>query len=532
MATKMARVFQSSIFADFLQNVVAAKNNGCGHLYVMQRTSTKANKKQHYVQLIRCDRKAEVLVRHSLNGKEYLPWDETIQTLAKEKRELFFSINSFYGAKRSNDNVCALQTLFIDIDQHNKNQIINLKDIKEFVALLERKLLRDELPVPYAVMSGRGLHLYWPIKNCEKKDACLWSAVERELGKYVQDLADDQDYMTGWDVDVAAMDTARIARIPGTYNKSAKRWSSFIPTRYSDAQLLDTFLEFFHLNEKKEKRAYRKRVSQENTAKSVSHAERVYAHARMCALEQFAYGRNLQLNGKRNTFTTIYASMAAIADHHKTEKLTLDFCQKFRPAQNKQEILDTAICCKIKYYSWRDETIFDRLGMNAQEISKYKATVKKVCYQGKVFRGKSNKTRDSERQKRKEEKARLYAKIPRLYVSGKSIETIAKELNVSRSTVSRHLNSLLLSSNNRSVKRYRKNRIRKKLKKATQNTQTELCNTIRSISDAIHNKNHPCRIMLHAKETRGMLCVQNGAYIKLCCKPSSLSLRFLLVRPC
>lgn len=453
MAYNHAAIFKTPIFYDFLKNVVAQSGCGCELMFLRYQVG-----KNSILKLARCDKKDGVLAAHSAQGKHFDSWDVTVPQIAAERRECFFSLNSFYGSRKDKQNVCDVQNLFVDIDCHAAENVpARGKNWRNFVALLERKLKRDCLPVPYVVFTGRGLHLYWPITTGRKgKDvAPVWQVVERELGQYVQDLANTQYDMCDWNVDFGAMDVSRLVRFPGTYNKKARKWSFFVPTQYSDPEPLDTFVEFFLVNEKSAAKAYRK-IPRQPRSLTFTKAEKAYALSRVKALEQLARSRGMHLEGMRNTFTTIYASMLAVAYPGTCEQKTLSFCRGFLPAQPEQEIMDTAICCKYKAYKWRDETIFARLAMSAEEIRTFKKTATYITLGKKLREKKQNKSRDLARNERKRKRADVYKRIPILYVNGHALSEIAKTLHISLSTVKRHLARLLRESTNREVKRYRR----------------------------------------------------------------------------
>ena len=163
----------------------------------------------------------------------------------------------------------------------------------------------------------------------------------------------------------------------------------------------------------------------------------------------------MNLEGIRNTFTTILASTLAVIDPSTAAQKTLAFCKKLQPAQPICEITATIACCLRYQYKWKNETIAESLGMTREEYSLFtKIRVKKACLSALKKRTK-NKTRNEARALRRKKKESLYNQIPVLFVQGYSYSEIAKQLGVSLSTVKRHAQALLRRSRNALVKKYR-----------------------------------------------------------------------------
>lgn len=448
-----AQFYASEIFADFFNHVIAADNKGKESLYIMVMNGAKK-----YLKLIRCDDKSSTLIDRIIDGKEYLSWTKVIPDIASKKFEAFFSMNSFFGERNTN-KLHSLQNCWVDIDNHNGE--VTFKTAKEFCHDLFWRLNHDGIPLPYCVFTGRGIHLFWPLIPCEKKYLPVWSCVQKALIDYVKNLVEELDYMAGWDVDSKVQDVARIMRIPGTYNKSARTWTRFITNEHSSPSTIEQLCDSFSITEedaKKERKILRyqpREYPSPATDEDISAAEQ-----RLLALYEFARGRDMMLEGIRNTFTTILASTLATIDPSTAAQKTLTFCRKLQPAQPVCEIKATITCCLRYQYKWKNETIADRLGMTEEEYSRFaKIHVKKACLSA-LRKKTKNKTRNEARAVRRKKKKALYSQIPVLYVQGYSYPEIAKKLNISLSTVKRHAKSLLKRSKNTLVKKYKIRKIK------------------------------------------------------------------------
>lgn len=157
----MKQIYTSEIFTDFFNHVIAANNNGKESLYIMATDGAKK-----YPKLIRCDSKSSITVDRVVDGKEYLAWNKIIPDVASKKLEMFFSMNSFFGERNTN-KIHSLQNCWVDIDNHNN--AVTFEMAKSFRQDLLWRLKHDEIPLPYCVFTGRGIHLFWPLIPCEKK---------------------------------------------------------------------------------------------------------------------------------------------------------------------------------------------------------------------------------------------------------------------------------------------------------------------------------------------------------------------------
>lgn len=272
----------------------------------------------------------------------------------------------------------------------------------------------------------------------------------------IKGIIEELDYMEGWEVDSKVQDVARIMRVPGTFNKSARVWTRFITNEHGTPSTIEQLCDAFSITEedtKKEKRVLR--GPQTNMSSSATSEDISAAEQRLIALYEFAERREMNLEGIRNTFTTILASTLAVIDPSTAAQKTLAFCKKLQPAQPICEITATIACCLRYQYKWKNETIAERLGMTREEYSLFtKIRVKKACLSALKKRTK-NKTRNEARALRRKKKESLYNQIPVLFVQGYSYSEIAKQLGVSLSTVKRHAQALLRRSRNALVKKYR-----------------------------------------------------------------------------
>jgi hypothetical protein len=130
---------------------------------------------------------------------------------------VFFGVAKYASdANRKKSNVKALKAFWLDIDCGPTKAVADPKtgrpggyvDQATGLAALRKFCKHVGLPKPIIVNSGRGLHVYWPL--AQEVAPADWEPVAERL----RDLCIANDLY----VDAVVFETARILRIPGTYN--------------------------------------------------------------------------------------------------------------------------------------------------------------------------------------------------------------------------------------------------------------------------------------------------------------------------
>lgn len=143
--------------------------------------------------------------------------DQTVANLVAGRWNVFFGVAKFQGpGGRKKSNVQALKSFWLDIDCGPDKAATNEKtgrpggyiDQLAAFAALRRFCTTIGLPKPIVVNSGRGLHVYWPLTEDVTPEQ--WEPVAARL----RDLCQTHDLH----VDPVVFETARILRIPGTFN--------------------------------------------------------------------------------------------------------------------------------------------------------------------------------------------------------------------------------------------------------------------------------------------------------------------------
>jgi hypothetical protein len=132
---------------------------------------------------------------------------DTTFPLDSDGYDTYFALATFKEAgSRKVNNVHKLKSLFLDIDcgpsKDYPDQKAGIAGLRTFCAALS-------LPTPLLVNSGRGVHVYWPLKEAATLDE--WLPVAEALKKAC--------VQHGFKADPAiTSDAARVLRLPGTHN--------------------------------------------------------------------------------------------------------------------------------------------------------------------------------------------------------------------------------------------------------------------------------------------------------------------------
>lgn len=153
--------------------------------------------------------------QHLLASREEV--DTLAARLARNKWNVFFGVAKYAtDANRTKENVQALRAFWVDIDCGPSKAAPNEKtgrpdgyiDQAAGLAALRQFCKTTGLPRPLLVNSGRGIHAYWPLTRDVTRQE--WEPVGRRLAE----LCTTHDFY----VDPVVFETARILRIPGTFN--------------------------------------------------------------------------------------------------------------------------------------------------------------------------------------------------------------------------------------------------------------------------------------------------------------------------
>ena len=133
----------------------------------------------------------------------------------KNEEDIFYAVNSSFNGKRGVKNLKNLRELYVDIDLHLEK--FTEEELKSEVnwMITEIWLMADRGAIPRpskAIITGRGVHIYWDLKPSSYGALATWQSLEDFLYNKLKYLGADRQ----------ATDAARILRLPTTINSKTR----------------------------------------------------------------------------------------------------------------------------------------------------------------------------------------------------------------------------------------------------------------------------------------------------------------------
>lgn len=150
----------------------------------------------------------------------------------KGEEDTYITPNTIYLPKRRIENIRQFRALYIDLDSTEGDQL--------YISYLIFELAENgEIPKPSMIVdSGRGIHLYWKIKNAPYQALCTWQQLEDFL--YYK--------LKKYGADGRALDAVRVLRMPGTINSKNNKECRVLyideDLEYSMYDLREKYLEY------------------------------------------------------------------------------------------------------------------------------------------------------------------------------------------------------------------------------------------------------------------------------------------------
>ena len=175
------------------------------------------------------------------------------QHMFVRKQDYYTTINTFSGCTSDNEHLYGLTNIYADFDcteLHQSNRPLTTEQWTNLCKLFERvcgmidNVYPDDLPMPNTVVcTGRGLGFWWAIDQISYKLLPIYEAVRNRL------LTRFAEWLHDWGINEIQLDfsaskrPAGLARLPGTYNDTAKRWGFFSIVHEQRTDLLETAID-------------------------------------------------------------------------------------------------------------------------------------------------------------------------------------------------------------------------------------------------------------------------------------------------
>lgn len=409
-------------------------NGFAEHLY--------GNDLEGYVQVLQFEDKKIKIYNTSNDGIKEVIEEKENQT------DVFITPNTMYIPKRDANNIRQFRALYVDIDNIEGGQLSVAYEVFE---LAEKNLI----PKPSMIIdSGRGIHLYWRIKNAPYSAIYTWQNIEDMLIYRLKHLGADSK----------ASDSARVLRIPNTINSrnNAKSRVLYIDDsiEYSMFDIKENYLNKYKKNQvHRAKREHNKLINNLFFNSYSLHISRSNDILKLCKL------RNYNVKGYRNMILHCYAYWQGIyiRDNEELENKVLELNSMFKEPLNNREVkailrcIPKAINKFIEYeqgkalgenkkvsskmkdrggYWYKNETLIERLDITEKEQERLET----IISANEKYRRRNIKRTPRNEQgltKKQEEIKLLEQKVNDLLEKGYTKKEVMKKLNLSRSTMYR-----------------------------------------------------------------------------------------------
>lgn len=368
---------------------------------------------------------------------------------------VFISSNTYYIPKRAVNNIRQYRSLYIDLDLKKYYKA-------ETVYMVYQMAYEDKIPMPTMIVdSGRGVHLYWRIKNAPYVAMRTWQELEDYLYHKLKFLG----------ADILATDGSRLLRLPGTINSKNNAECKIITINneleYSMYDLREKYLNYnpkkYQQLEFEQVKEYKKRnfkcINNKFFNSYSLHLGRAQDLKTLCRL------RNNNVKGCRNFILHCFAYWEGIytRDPIELEKKVIEFNNSFINPLKETEVQAILRCVPksikrfIDYeqgirsgevkrvtkgmrdkqgYWYRNQTLIDKLEITSNEQKHLKIIIgteeKYRRNNSKRYNNRRNGEGLTFREQQKQDKIKA---VKKLREKGLSYTEISKESGISRRTV-------------------------------------------------------------------------------------------------
>lgn len=409
-------------------------NEYCNHLF--DRTT------DGYIQIMRLDEK-EIKIYNTEN-KELR---EIVETVENES-DVFVTPNTMYKKQRRVANIRQFRALFQDLDIHKLGY-----SKEEVVWSIYIMAYENKIPMPTMIVdSGRGLHIYWKIKNAPYGALNTWQELQDYLYYQLKPLEADRK----------ALDGARVLRLPNTLNsKENVLCKVLVINEYIEYSMYDLREKYLNYSVSKQLQFQEVKTLKKKTKVINNKFFNSYSlhMARVEDIETLCKLRNYDVKGYRNMIIHCYAYWKGIyvRDIDELENEVVELNNSFLDPMKETEISAVLRCIPkaiekfISYeqgfrngedkrvskgmrdkggYWYKNETLIDRLDITTEE-QRHMKTI--IGTQEKYRRKNERRTPRNENglTKKQQELADTKKIVLSLKEQGLSNRAIAKQLNCS-----------------------------------------------------------------------------------------------------
>lgn len=418
-------------------------NDYCNHLY--------DNTTDGYIQILNIDQSKKIKIYNTkINSIK-----EVIEEEANEQLDFFITPNTFYKPQRQVANIRQFRALFVDIDNCENNQCYTAYKVFEMAE-------EGIIPKPTMIVdSGRGLHVYWRIKNAPYGALYTWQELVDLFCTRLKPLGADS----------RATDASRVLRLPATLNS---RNNSYCRVMWQNNEIE---YSMYDLREQYLNDNYKKTIAKVNKSNSkiVTNAffNSYSLHmSRAEDLETLVKIRKGKMKGYRNMAIHCYAYWKGIyvRDPEELKEIIEAFNNSFAIPLKSTEVNAVLRCVPkaidkfLEYeqgirsgvtkritkgmrdkggYWYKNETLIERLDITEAEQRHLKTIIgTRVKYDRNNEKRKNKRRNENGLTPKQQELQDLKVKILQLKKEKMKNKEIANKLSIQLKTLERHISSM------------------------------------------------------------------------------------------
>lgn len=377
------------------------------------------------------------------------------------EQNLYISVNTFFIPKRKLENVKELRAFYVDIDCHHlKGKAVNraVRDVVNYLGLQSNNSMLP--PMSFHVETGRGVQIYWLIKDLPKQAVPIW--------KLLQDSIRDRlaEMLQGFSVKVDNIsDVARILRLSGTMNTKAGKMAILEIVSNNKYQIQDIIHGYFSELEIVNKPPKKKIPLTKEQAK-ILHYYNLYSlhYARLQDIRILLTLRKGDVGNdecrRRFVFLYRYWGCCYLSEPERALQETLEFNREFTHPLPERTVRDATRSAEKAFYEWESGEMVEFNGglyrkgynyRNATLIRWLEITPEEQRHLTTII-GKDEKYRRNDKRRygkdenglteKQRERQKRDKRIIEMHEQGISQREIARTIGVSHTTIQRVVNTM------------------------------------------------------------------------------------------
>lgn len=248
------------------------------------------------------------------------------------KSAYYMTHNGFTSACRKSEQVRQLNTLFFDLDCHDRDLQETRAIVSQTLSTLKTAVREGVLPEPtMTIDSGRGVQLFYVLTRSipyrvkangqvNIKSVKLFENVQKRMASLLDSVISP---IKGMSVDRATFDVSRVSRIPGTYNAKARRFAKLCEHSFDALYSLSKLSEFVPVRAEQPNRKTDLKRAFKKTSSIISYQPLL--KSRLAKIIELQKLRNFNCEGNRELMSFVFYNTAVQVYPHEIAQQKLSF---------------------------------------------------------------------------------------------------------------------------------------------------------------------------------------------------------------